>query len=72
LPIIEDGETYLSVKETHERLGISRQALNGYVQRGLLKKYSRTLARRVFFKEAEVDALTRIKQPNADEGDRAA
>jgi predicted site-specific integrase-resolvase len=72
LPIIEDGEIYLSVKETHERLGISRQALNGYVQRGLLKKYSRALARRVFFKQSEIDALMRIRQPEEENSSEAA
>ena len=74
MPITEDGETYLTVKEAYERLGISRQALNGYVQRGVLNKYQRTLARRVFFKEVEVDALMRIKHPLTEEenGERAA
>lgn len=72
MPIIEDGEIYLTVKETHQRLGISRQALNGYVKRGLLNKYPRTLARRVFFKQAEVDALKKIKQPEEGDGASAA
>lgn len=68
MPIIEDGEVYLSVKEAHERLGISRQALNGYVQRGKLQKYPRTLARRVFFKETDIEALKKIRQPGEANG----
>ena len=66
MPITEDNETYLSIKEACEQLGISRQALNGYAQRGLLKKYPRDLGRRVFFKQTEIDALKRIKQPKED------
>lgn len=68
LPIVEDGEVYLTVKEAYERLGISRQALNGYVKRGRLNKYPRTLARRVFFKQSEIDALKKIQQPGEDNG----
>lgn len=56
----EDGETYLTVKEACERLGISRQALDGYVERGFLTKYKRTLARRVFFKESEINRLLEL------------
>jgi len=48
LPYTEDGEVYLTVKEACQRLGISRQALDGYVERGQVTKYRRTLARRVF------------------------
>jgi excisionase family DNA binding protein len=57
----EDGEVYLTVKEACERLGISRQALDGYVERGQLTKYKRTLARRVFFKESEIDRLLKLR-----------
>jgi predicted site-specific integrase-resolvase len=60
LPIVEDNEIYLSVREACAELGISRQSLNGYAKRGLLKKYSRTLARRVFYKKTEIDNLMKI------------
>jgi DNA-binding transcriptional MerR regulator len=63
MPIIENNEIYLSVKEAYGQLGISRQALDGYVKRGLLKKYPRDLGKRVFFKQSEIDNLKRIKQP---------
>lgn len=61
MPIREDNETYLSVKEACSQLGISRQSLDGYVERGQLKKYHRTLARRVFFKQSEIDRLLEIR-----------
>jgi predicted DNA-binding transcriptional regulator AlpA len=61
LPYEEDGEVFLTVKETCARLDISRQALDGYVERGQLTKYRRTLARRVFFKQSEVDKLLKIE-----------
>ncbi len=68
LPYTEDGEVYLTVKEACQRLGISRQALDGYVERGQLAKYKRTLARRVFFKESEMKSYylaysTRVINP---------
>jgi DNA-binding transcriptional MerR regulator len=70
MPIIENGETYLTVKEACIELNISRQALDGYVKRGLLVKYPRELGRRVFFKQSEIDKLKRIKQP--EQGESAA
>ena len=54
---VKDEEVYLSADEVCQRLGISRQALDGYVEQGLLTKYRRTLARRIFFKESEVSRL---------------
>lgn len=72
MPIIEGGETYLSVKEACKDLGISRQALDGYVKRGRLNKYPRTLARRVFFKQSEIDTLKKIRQPEEGDGASAA
>jgi len=57
----ENGETYYTVKEASEYLGISRQALNGYVRRNKLQKYERTLARRVFFKKSELDRMKAIR-----------
>ncbi|MBE3560258.1 MAG: helix-turn-helix domain-containing protein [Ktedonobacteraceae bacterium] len=68
MPYTEDGEVYLTVKEACQRLGISRQALDGYVERGQLTKYRRTLARRVFFKESEIHRLLELRR--ADDEDR--
>lgn len=65
MPDAGNGEAYLTVKEACKRLGISRQALDGYVERGRLKKYRRVLANRVFFKQSEIDALLEIK-PESD------
>lgn len=56
-----NGVTYLPEKLVRKRLGISRQALDGYVERGELTKYKRTLARRVFFKESEIERLLEIR-----------
>ena len=66
MPHIEDGEVYLTVKEACERLGISRQALDGYVERGQLTKYKRTLARRVFFKQSEINQLLELHSENEE------
>ena len=62
MPIIENSETYLTVKEACEELDISRQALDGYVKRGLLTKQKRDLGRRVFFKLSEINKLKEIKE----------
>jgi excisionase family DNA binding protein len=56
----DDNETFLTVDETCELLGISRQALDGYVKRGQLKRYERKLGRRVFFKKVDVEGLMKI------------
>jgi predicted DNA-binding transcriptional regulator AlpA len=61
---VREEEIYLSANEAYERLGISRQALDGYVERGQLTKYKRTLARRVFFKEAEINRLLELRPEN--------
>ncbi len=63
----ENGEVYLTVKEACERLGISRQALDGYVERGQLTKYRRALSHRVFFKQSEIDRLLEIHPENERE-----
>jgi predicted DNA-binding transcriptional regulator AlpA len=68
LPHTEDGVVYLTVKEAWQRLGISRQALDGYIERGQLTKYRRTLARRVFFKESEIHRLLELRR--ADDEDQ--
>jgi predicted DNA-binding transcriptional regulator AlpA len=57
----EEGEIYLSVSEARKVLGISRQALDGYVKRGELTKYKRTLAHRVFFKQSEINELLEMR-----------
>lgn len=67
MPYTEDGEVYLTVKEACQRLGISRQALDGYVERGQLTKYRRTLARRVFFKEPEINRLLELRRADGEE-----
>ena len=56
----EDKEIYLTVRETCDRLGISRQALDGYVGRGQLTKHRRELSNRVYFKESEIKRLLEI------------
>jgi hypothetical protein len=53
---------YLTVQETCQSLGVTRQSLAAYVDKGLLTKYTRTLARRTFFAQEEVDELKRWKQ----------
>ncbi|HEY0754544.1 MAG TPA: helix-turn-helix domain-containing protein [Ktedonobacteraceae bacterium] len=62
----ENEDAYLTVKETCEILGISRQALNGYVERGSIKKHKRKLGNRVFFKRSEINALLEIRPENED------
>ena len=68
MPYTEVGEVYLTDKEAFQRLGIYRQALDGYVERGQLTKYRRTLARRVFFKEYEINRLLELHR--ADDEDQ--
>lgn len=54
-----DGETFLDTTETCSALGVSRETLNRYVKRGLLRRYKRGLSRTAYYKEAEVDNLAR-------------
>ena len=58
---VKDEEIYLSADEVCQRLGISHPTLESYVEQGLLTKYRRTLARRVFFKESEINRLLEIR-----------
>lgn len=54
--------------QLYRMLGISRQALDGYVERGQLTTYRRTLARRVFVKESEINRLLELLR--ADDEDQ--
>lgn len=55
------GETYMSAKEASDYTGLTRQTLDAYAKRGKLVKYKQGLARRVFFKKSELDALLEIQ-----------
>ena len=54
--------------QLYRMLGISRQALDGYVERGQLTTYRRTLAQRVFVKESEIHRLLELLR--ADDEDQ--
>lgn len=61
------GETFFSPKEASDYTGLTRQTLDAYTERGKLVKYKQGLARRVFFKKSELDALLEIKdEPQQD------
>lgn len=58
----QEEDVFLAMQEACRYLGgVSRQALHRYVKRGKLTKYTRELARRVFFKRSELDALREIR-----------
>ena len=56
----EQGEAYLTFEETLKYLGITRDTLDRYARAGRLTKYRRGLARRVYFKQSELDPLRRF------------
>ena len=60
-PLLEEqGDAYLTFEETLKYLGVTRDTLDRYAKAGRLTKYRRGLARRVYFKQSELDRLKRF------------
>jgi excisionase family DNA binding protein len=75
MPMEMNNETYYSVNEACEYLGIARDTLYRRIKEGRLQKYTYGLKNRVYFRLADLDALKELhpaetdreKEPNKSE-----
>jgi excisionase family DNA binding protein len=51
------GETYYSTEEACDYLGVSRQTLNSWVNKGRLRKYRQGFDRLIYYSRSELEAL---------------
>lgn len=56
-----DGEKYLDGAEASRLLGVKTATLYAYVSRGLLKSYKQGIKRQRLYKQAELEALLRLR-----------
>ncbi|GCE26072.1 hypothetical protein KDA_15560 [Dictyobacter alpinus] len=56
-----DGEPYLDGHEASTFLGIKLSTLYTYVSRGVLKSYRQGMKKRRLYKQAELEALLRLR-----------
>ncbi len=65
--IVMDGEEFLSAQEACALLQIKPATLYAYVSRGLLGSYRQGIKRTRLYRRDEVERLTRLRGPEADE-----
>src|SRR3989442_2940353 len=56
-----NGETYLDGSEACHLLGVKVSTLYTYVSRGILKSYKQGIKRQRLYKQAELEALLRLR-----------
>src|SRR5215471_11138280 len=56
-----DGEKYLDGDEASNLLGVKMSTLYTYVSRGILKSYKQGIKRQRLYKQAELEALLRLR-----------
>lgn len=56
-----NGENYLDGEEASHLLGVKTATLYAYVSRGLLKSYKQGIKRQRLYKQAELEALLRLR-----------
>lgn len=56
-----DGENYLDGDEASRLLGVKTSTLYAYVSRGILKSYKQGIKRQRLYKQAELEALLRLR-----------
>lgn len=56
-----DGEYYLDGQEASHLLGVKTATLYAYVSRGILKSYKQGIKRQRLYKQAELEALLRLR-----------
>lgn len=56
-----EGENYLDGEEASRLLGVKTSTLYAYVSRGILKSYKQGIKRQRLYKEAELEALLRLR-----------
>lgn len=57
-----NNETYLNTSEACERLGITRETLNNYVNAGRIKRYKQGIKRTSYYKEVDVNKLLELRE----------
>lgn len=62
MPIIRNGETFLSTSEACSFLNVSRQTVNKLVKDGRLHQNKQGIGRTVFYSKAELERLAAIRQ----------
>jgi excisionase family DNA binding protein len=60
-----EGENYLDGDEASRLLGVKLSTLYAYVSRGILKSYKQGIKRQRLYKQAELEALLRLR-PSGD------
>ena len=56
-----EGENYLDGDEASRLLGVKLSTLYAYVSRGILKSYKQGIKRQRLYKQAELEALLRLR-----------
>ena len=56
-----EGEKYLDGDEASSLLGVKMSTLYAYVSRGILKSYKQGIKRQRLYKQAELEALLRLR-----------
>ena len=56
-----DGEKYLDGDEASNLLGVKMSTLYTYVSRGILRSYKQGIKRQRLYKQAELEALLRLR-----------
>jgi citrate synthase len=56
-----EGENYLDGDEASRLLGVKLSTLYAYVSRGILKSYKQGIKRQRLYKQAELQALLRLR-----------
>lgn len=64
-----NGENYLDGREASHLLGVKLSTLYTYVSRGILKSYKQGIKRQRLYKQAELEALLRLRPSNTPSSD---
>ena len=69
MPIMIEGEEYLTIDESCEYLGgVSRETLRRRTKDAGIQRYTRGIARTVYYRKVDLDRLLRLR-PVEDEKD---
>jgi len=68
MPIIIDGEEYLSIEEACDYLGgISRETLRRRTQTAGIQKFTRGITRNVYYRKVDLDKLNELRPVEDDD-----
>lgn len=66
MPIIRNGETYLTTQEACDFLHVSRQTINRLVRDNKLTKHKQEVTRFVYYRQSELEEIQKLYQINSD------